>query len=100
MRTSKVKTTEVGPHGDPAHTRSTTLAREEGERVQGEEKRDVFGGGKGENVGLKTGRLEERVKEGEVFRKLRLKNRVREEGVVSSPGEGGQWGQRRSGYGR
>ena len=67
-----------GDGGDPVYPSSTTLAREDGERVRGEEKRDSLWGGKGVNVGLKTPGLEERVKEGEVFNKVRLKNRTRE----------------------
>jgi hypothetical protein len=70
------------------HPSSTTLAREEGERVRGEDKRDSFGRGKGVNVGLKSVSLEERVKEGEVFSKVRLKNRAREKSVSLIP-----WGK-------
>ena len=39
-----VKGKDDGDGGDPVHPSSTTLPREEGERVQGEEKKDAFGG--------------------------------------------------------
>ena len=48
-----------------------------------------FGRGEGDNVGLKSGDTEERVKEGEVLIKVRLKNRVREKSVSLIPGDNG-----------
>ena len=50
----------------------------EGQRVRGEEKIATLWGGEGGEVGLKTVSPLERIKEGEVFSKVRLKNRARE----------------------
>ena len=83
-----VKDEDDGEGVDLEHPSSSVLVREEGERVRGVEKRDTLEGGEVDNVGLKTVSLEERVKEGEVFSKVRLKNRAREKSVSLIP-----WGK-------
>ena len=90
-----MKTTERGVIWSIQVGRSLSGPRGGGKGPRRGEERYVCVGGEGGNVGLKIVSLEESVKVGEVFNKVRLKNRTREKSVSLIPcgKDRSQWGQ-------
>ncbi len=86
-RTSKTKVTESGVICRNQEVRCLPERRGKGSEERRREM--IWGGGKGDNMGLKTVGLVKRVKEVEVFSKVRLKDRTAEKDVKFIPeGEG------------
>jgi hypothetical protein len=76
MKTSRTKVMEMGVIRFIQDVRQ--LPERRGKGYEERRRKMCRGGGEGSNVGVKPVSLEERLKEVEVFIKVRLKNRVRE----------------------